>query len=175
MNDKLELAKNVFVIDNFFLEIDNLENYIRSDHDNYDYHEGDKAYMFMSGHSEEAGLLIEKYCALVAKEVENCFNVKVKSKNHISAIIYPVGGMKGVHVDNFHKDQDGVDHDIHVYTATHFACQPKSGGELFFPDIDLHIESKRNRLVIFDAKYRHGSSEVLAGEKISINYFWEVL
>lgn len=169
-----EVEKNIFIVDNFYSEIDILEKYIRSHYKNYMYHEGDRAYMFMSGSSEQERALVGSYCSLVADQVEYCFGSKVKRQNHISAILYPIGGMKGVHVDNFHKDKDGIDHDIHVYTATHFACEPESGGELFFPDFNLNIASKRNRIVLFDARYRHGSSEVLMGEKISINYFWEI-
>lgn len=168
-----EIEKNIFIIDNFYSEIDQIELLIRQDESSYTYHEGDNAYMFMSRANSNPDI-VQKYCSFVLEHVEECFNTKVKTQCHISAIIYPVGGHKGVHVDNFHKDENGVDHDIHLYTATHFVHSPESGGELFFPDFNLHIESRRNRIVIFDAKYSHGSSEVLSGEKISINYFWEL-
>lgn len=169
-----QLDEKIFIIDDMYDEVDRIESYIKSYSDNYEYHSGDGANMFTSSHDHKMDELVEHYCSTIQSHVESIFLSKLKKKNHISAIIYPVGGHKGYHVDNYHKDNDGVNHDIHVFSAVHFIEQPGKGGELHFPDLDIKIYSKRNRMVVFDAKLLHGSMEVLEGQKISVNYFWEV-
>ena len=169
-----KVNEKIFVIDDMYDNIDQVESYIKSYPDSYEYHSGDRANMFTSHHDHKMGKLIEDYCGTIQGYVEGIFLSKLKRKSHISAIIYPVGGSKGYHVDNYHKDGDGVNHDIHVFSAVHFVEQPGEGGELYFPDLDIKIDSKRNRMVAFDAKLLHGSMEVIEGQKISINYFWEV-
>lgn len=171
-----KLNQKIFVIDDMYDEIDQVEAYIKKGSSRYEYHSGDKANMFTSNYDHDHNMehLIDDYCFAIQTYVESIFSTKLKEKSHISAIIYPVGGRKGYHVDNYHKDADGIDHDIHVFSAVHFVEQPKRGGELHFPDLDIKIDSKRNRMVVFDAKLLHGSMEVIEGQKISVNYFWEV-
>jgi hypothetical protein len=65
-----------------------------------------------------------------------------------------------------------VAHGVVLYLNDNF-----SGGELFYPNLDLKIEPKRGMLVIHSAqaKYAHGVSEVLSGVRYGLTLFVDEL
>lgn len=46
-----------------------------------------------------------------------------------------------------------------------------SGGELFYPEIDLIVKPKARSLVVHDAKLKHGVKEVISGNRYSVTVF----
>jgi Rps23 Pro-64 3,4-dihydroxylase Tpa1-like proline 4-hydroxylase len=177
----LEVYDGIFVVDNFYEKYIDLKNIINKNSDQHIYHEGDFAHNYSwidkgdeYNNISSEGLIVEKYCTFLKSCVDSIFLTNVKKRNGLNAIIYPAGGRKGAHTDSFHKDEEGNLHEIHIFSSVHFLEEPESGGELYYPDFDLKIESKENRAVFFKAKYLHEVLEITSGIKISINYFWEV-
>lgn len=181
VEDFTELHDGIFVVDNFYEKYLDLKNIINKNSDKHTYHEGDFADIYSwrdSGDSynniSSEASMIEDYCATLKSCVDLLFSTNAKRQSCMNAIIYPVGGRKGPHTDSFHKDEQGKLHEIHIFSSVHFLQEPNSGGELYYPDFNLKIESKENRVVFFKAKYLHEVLEITSGTKISINYFWEV-
>lgn len=180
-NNLHKVHNEIFIIDNFCENYIKLKNIINNNSDKYTYHEGDCAYLYGWRNEDNHKVygddidsqLISDYCSFIKFNIDNIFSTNVKNKYSLDAIIYPVGGKKGPHTDSFHRDENGKLHEIHIYSSTHFIEEPEKGGELYFPEFNIKIESKKNRIVLFKCTYLHEVLEVTAGAKISINYFWE--
>jgi Rps23 Pro-64 3,4-dihydroxylase Tpa1-like proline 4-hydroxylase len=182
-NNLCKLHNGIYIIDNFYENYIKLKNIISKNSDKYKYHEGDFAHLYtwkndgshVTYDIDTDSNLVSDYCNFLKFNIDHIFSTNVKNKYSLDAIIYPVGGRKGQHTDSFHKDEDGKLHKIHIYSSAHFLEKPKIGGELYYPEFDIKIESKENRIVFFKCEYLHEVLEITAGNKISVNYFWEVL
>jgi predicted 2-oxoglutarate/Fe(II)-dependent dioxygenase YbiX len=104
------------------------------------------------------------------------YNVEVGDREAPGILHYGVGGHYIPHVDaeTLYKDDDGLDlwektldRDLSV---VYFLNDDYSGGELFFPEIDLVIKPEAGMLVCFpsDHHYVHGVRPVTHGHRYTI-------
>jgi Rps23 Pro-64 3,4-dihydroxylase Tpa1-like proline 4-hydroxylase len=175
-----KISNNIFVIDNFYEEYNKLIDIIYSHQDSFSYHEGDMALNYSwidkgdeSNNFSSERIIIDKYCRAVRECGETLFNTHVKSKSCLNAIIYSNGSRKGPHTDEFSIDKNGQEYKAHIFSSAHFLRSCTSGGQLYYPDLEISIEPLENRIVFFNSEYLHEVLEVNSGTRISINYFWE--
>lgn len=105
--------------------------------------------------------------------VENLSGEKLNSKSHIPYMCYSKGCMLGYHDDTYHNADDKKNREkLHLYSSVHFINDDYEGGELHFRDLDIKIEKRKNRLIVFDSEYVHASLVIKSGIKISSTHFW---
>jgi predicted 2-oxoglutarate/Fe(II)-dependent dioxygenase YbiX len=114
--------------------------------------------------------------ACIASIVNPFYNVQVRDREPLQILHYGVGGHYIPHVDaeTLYKDDDGLelwektlDRDLSV---VYFINDDFSGGELFFPALDLVVEPEAGTLVCFpsDHNYIHGVRPVTAGHRYTL-------
>lgn len=108
--------------------------------------------------------------------VEPFYDVKIRDWEPLQLLHYGPGGHYIPHVDaeTLYTDDDGLelwektlDRDV---SAVYFLNDDFTGGELFFPKLDLLIEPEAGTLVCFpsDHNYIHGVKPVTAGRRYSL-------
>jgi predicted 2-oxoglutarate/Fe(II)-dependent dioxygenase YbiX len=114
--------------------------------------------------------------ACIASIINPFYEVEVRDCEPSQILHYGVGGHYIPHVDaeTLYKDDNGLelwektlDRDLSV---VYFINDDFSGGELFFPALDLVIEPEAGTLVCFpsDHNYIHGVRPVTAGHRYTI-------
>ncbi|WP_232831260.1 prolyl hydroxylase family protein [Peristeroidobacter agariperforans] len=114
--------------------------------------------------------------ACIASIINPFYKVEVRDCEPSQILHYGVGGHYIPHVDaeTLYKDDNGLelwektlDRDLSV---VYFINDDYSGGELFFPALDLVIEPEAGTLVCFpsDHNYIHGVRPVTAGHRYTI-------
>ena len=114
--------------------------------------------------------------AAVAAVVNPYYRVEVRDSEPLQVLHYGVGGHYIPHVDaeTLYKDDDGLelwektlDRDLSV---VYFLNDDFSGGELFFPALDLSIRPEAGTLVCFpsDHNYIHGVQPATAGHRYTL-------
>ena len=114
--------------------------------------------------------------AAVAAVVNPYYRIEVRDSEPLQVLHYGVGGHYIPHVDaeTLYKDDDGLelwektlDRDL---SAVYFLNDDFSGGELFFPVLDLAVRPEAGTLVCFpsDHNYIHGVQPVTAGHRYTL-------
>lgn len=114
--------------------------------------------------------------ACIASIINPFYDIEVRDCEPSQILHYGVGGHYIPHVDaeTLYKDDNGIelwektlDRDLSV---VYFINDDFSGGELFFPSLDLVIEPEAGTLVCFpsDHNYIHGVRPVTAGHRYTI-------
>ena len=169
------IMNDVFIINNFYKKCDEILQHISFNQNLYTFHEGDNAYNYSSSPETNDIDLIIDFCDSIRYEIQDKYNVKLKSRNHLTALIYLIGGQKGPHTDEYHDAHDLVNRKkIHVYSSVYYPNDDYVGGELCFPNINLKIKPEKNSLVLFPCEYLHYVEKITSGNKISITHFWEL-
>jgi predicted 2-oxoglutarate/Fe(II)-dependent dioxygenase YbiX len=108
---------------------------------------------------------------IIIKYAEPFFDVTMEFWNRPSLFKYETGGFFVPHVDG-EIFQDGkwvriYDRD---YTITVFLNEDYEGGNIIFPDYDLHIVPKTGKLIVFpnDHNYFYGDEKVTSGNKYQL-------
>jgi len=119
----------------------------------------------------------------IAKPInpENQLKIKELVSNKISSMFLNVselttigslrkltkGDNMALHKDNSHQDDRGtIMFGIVIYLNDDF-----SGGELFYPSLNLNIKPKARSLVVHDAKLAHGVKNVTSGTRYCVTTF----
>lgn len=166
---------DVFIVKNFYKNCNKIVKHLSLNKNLYTFHEGDYAYNYTSSEDAADINLIIDFCNSVQNEIENKYDVKLKSRNYLTALIYLTGGQKGPHTDEYHDAHDLVNRKkIHVYSSVYYPNDNYSGGELCFPNLGLEIKPEKNSLVIFPCQHLHYVQKITSGNKISITHFWEL-
>jgi PKHD-type hydroxylase len=108
--------------------------------------------------------------------IHSYYNVAVRDREPLQVLHYGVGGHYIPHVDaeTLYKDDSGLDmwektldRDLSV---VYFLNDDFSGGELFFPLLDLAIAPEAGTLVCFpsDHNYVHGVRPVTSGQRYTV-------
>lgn len=112
---------------------------------------------------------------------ENQLKIKELVSNKISSMfvnaneLSTIGSLRkltkgddmALHKDNSYQDDRGkIMFGIIIYLNDDF-----SGGELFYPSLNLNIKPKARSLVVHDAKLEHGVKNVTSGNRYSITTF----
>lgn len=116
------------------------------------------------------------HAGAVAAIVNPYYQVEVRDSEPLQVLHYGVGGHYIPHVDaeTLYKDDDGLelwektlDRDLSV---VYFLNDDFSGGELFFPSLDLSIRPEAGTLVCFpsDHNYIHGVRPVTKGHRYTL-------
>lgn len=112
----------------------------------------------------------------IASHINPYYEVEVRDREPLQILHYGPGGHYIPHVDaeTLYKDDDGIelwektlDRDLSV---VYFLNHDFSGGELFFPSLDLVIEPEAGTLVCFpsDHNYIHGVRPVTSGHRYTV-------
>lgn len=112
----------------------------------------------------------------IASFIGPFYEVEVRDREPSQILHYGIGGHYIPHVDaeTLYKDDTGLelwektlDRDLSV---VYFINDDFSGGELFFPALDLVIEPEAGTLVCFpsDHNYIHGVRPVTAGQRYTV-------
>jgi len=112
----------------------------------------------------------------ISSFVEPFYDVKIRDWEPLQLLHYGDGGHYIPHVDaeTLYTDEDGLelwektlDRDLSV---VYFLNDDFTGGELFFPNLDLLIKPEAGTLICFpsDHNYIHGVKPVTAGRRYTV-------
>lgn len=180
ISEYVKLSDGIFLIENFYDKYLNLKDIILKNNCEYFFHEGDKAFVYswvdiadeFNNVSHERRL-IDSYCNQIKRSIDILFSTKVTSKSTLEANIYPPGAQKARH-DDLYRAPESDDFQIgNDFSSVHFLQNSESGGELYFCDLDIKVNSLENRIVMFESHHIHEVLLIEHGTKISVNHFWK--
>lgn len=168
-----KLYDNLYVIDDFSNCIAEL-NGVSTTGDIGVVNQGDctKRYTYFLEPDDESSSF-RFYLESLKSCVEKLFGEELNPKSHIPYMIYEKGCMLDYHDDTYHNADDKENREkLHLYSSVHFINDEYEGGDLHFRDLDIKVGKRKNRLIIFDSEYVHGSLVIESGIKISSTHFW---
>jgi hypothetical protein len=172
-----ELYKDIYYIENFFIEFNKLSEQIKKitfhkrpqEDTRYanDDSQPDHYIKDLHGIDEEADAITSLLLDRIKKTIYNIFDVETKGISNFNAIKYHPNQGMAAHSDN------NMEPNKYIVSSVYYPNEDYSGGEILFNDINLRIKPKENSLVLFSSDYIHESITVKDGIKISCTNFWE--
>lgn len=181
MKSLVDLGSDIYIIDDFFDDVDQIYSTAIAGKPFYKKEEGDciDRYTFHldridENHVEEETVQ-SRYLLEIQKAAEDAYGVKLVENRHIPFMVYQKGCHMGYHDDMYHGAFSDVEKvKMYTYSSVHFLNDEYEGGQLDFQDIDVTVPKRKNRLILFRSEYMHGSLEVTSGMKISTTHFWKL-
>jgi hypothetical protein len=94
---------------------------------------------------------------------------KVLYPDYTDLVYWPNGLSMGVHADNVWENGEPNYVSYRMYSGVAYLNDDYEGGQTFFPELDMKIEPKIGKLVVFpsNAEYKHGVTPVV-GERYTM-------
>jgi Rps23 Pro-64 3,4-dihydroxylase Tpa1-like proline 4-hydroxylase len=171
-----ELHKDIYYIEDFFVEFNKLSEQIKNitfhkrpqEDTRYAHDDNQPEYYVkdLHGISEEADPITRTLLDEIKNNIDDIFHVNTQS-SCLNAIKYRSNQGMAAHSDN------NMQPNKYFVSSVYYPNEDYSGGEILFNDINLKIKPKENSLVLFSSDYIHESITVKDGIKISFTNFWQ--
>jgi len=93
----------------------------------------------------------------IRERISNLFLSYAKVNYIINIHRFEVGGSMGVHTDKM--PSNNVEYGIVCYLNNNY-----TGGEIYYPDLDIKLKPKARSIVLHPGNVNHGVSEVTSGD-----------